>query len=306
MTNTPRSWLKLTVQCPPEQADNVAAMLASCSAGGVEHGFTGFDHDSPWEEISVYLEQDDSLNDCLQAINDYLEYLRSHHQAVEIPPPRTEVIVDRDWNATWKKEFTPLAVAPGLIIKPTWETYEPAPGEQVIEMDPGQAFGTGHHASTRLALHLLNLLFSEAEPPATVLDAGCGTGILAMAAALWGAEKVVAIDNDPLAVEATRFNSERNQLNSVIQTSQTPLPELTSPFQAVLANITADVLLDLAPELVRLVAPGGHLILAGVLTGQQEAEIVRHFQELGLLLRQQPHQDEWVAFLFRKPHDAQS
>ncbi|MDF1615596.1 50S ribosomal protein L11 methyltransferase [Desulfurivibrio dismutans] len=306
MTSSPRTWLKLTVQCPAEQADNVSALLASCSAGGVEHGFTGFDQDSPWEEISVYLEQDDSLNDCLQAINDYLEYLRHQDPAIEIPPPQSEVITEQDWNAAWKKEFTPLAVTPGLIIKPTWETYAPAPGEQVIEMDPGQAFGTGHHASTRLALHLLKLVFADPKPPATVLDAGCGTGILAMAAALWGAEKVIAIDNDPLAVEATRFNSEKNQLDGVIKASLTPLKDLTEPFQTILANITADVLLDMAPDLVRLLKAGGHLILAGILAGAQEAEISHRFQELGLTIRQQPHQGEWAALLCQKVVEAQS
>ena len=300
MSITPRTWLKLTVQCPAHQADAVAALLASCSSGGVEYGYTGFEQDVSQEEISVYLEPDDSLDDHLQTINDFLEHLRRQDQTLSIPAPRTEVIAEEDWNATWKKEFTPFAVTPGLIIKPSWESYTSSPGEQVIEMDPGQAFGTGHHASTRLALHLLKLVFADPKPPATVLDAGCGTGILAMAAALWGAKRVVATDNDPMAVEATRDNSRRNQLNDIIQADITPLNEIDTPFPAVLANITADVLLAMAADLVRLVNSGGHLILAGILAGDQEAEIGRRFQELGMITIEQPHQDEWVAFLFRK------
>lgn len=304
MTNTPRTWLKLTIQCPVDQAEIVAARLASCSAGGVEQGFTRADCESPTEEISVYLEQDDSLEGHRQTINDFLAQLRRQQPALDIPPPRTEVITDCDWNAAWKKEFTPLAVVPDLIIKPTWESYHPGPNEKVIEMDPGQAFGTGHHASTRLALQLLKPLFADPPPPDTVLDAGCGTGILAMAAALWGAKEIVAIDNDPLAVEATKSNSQRNRLDGIITTDLTPLPELTSAFHVVLANITADVLLEMAVDLVRLVRPGGHLILAGILSGRQEEEISQRFRELGLTPVQQPHQEEWVAFLFNKGRSA--
>ncbi|MFH7327013.1 50S ribosomal protein L11 methyltransferase [Desulfurivibrio sp. C05AmB] len=301
MLNKPRTWLKISIQCPTEQAEAIAALLASCSDSGVEQGYTGFGEDSGWEEVTVYLEQNDLLNDHLETIHGFLGQMRRQNPAILIPEPQTEVITECDWNAAWKKEFTPLAVAPGLTIKPSWEDYTPQAGEKVIEMDPGMAFGTGHHASTRLALQLLKTIFASPRPPVAILDAGCGTAILAMAAALWGGKEILALDNDPLAVEAAQSNIQRNRLENIVRASATPIGELKTTFEAVIANITADVLLELATVLTDLVRPGGHLVLAGILVGEQANRIEHRFRDLGLNLVANPCQEEWAAFLFHKP-----
>jgi len=281
-------------------ADHVAALLASFSPQGTEQGYSGFGENPEWETVSLYLEETFATDEQLAEIEASLEVLRGVSPTGPAWEIKRQLIADCDWNSTWKKQFTPLPVVPGLVIKPSWENYLPQPGEKVIEMDPGMAFGTGHHASTRLALELLAELCRGQRPPASVLDYGCGTGILAMAAALWGCRRILALDNDPEAVAVAGQNILANQLEAMIKTG---LPEELppEPFAVVMANITADVLLRLATTLAAATRPGGHLILAGILVGDQEGAIHRRFQELGLELDAQPRQKEWAACRFKKP-----
>ena len=129
------------------------------------------------------------------------------------PTVSVEILEDQDWSETWKVHFKPFTIVPGLVIAPTWEHYETASDEQVIVMDPGMAFGTGHHETTRLCLELLR----ESEPISsggTMLDVGTGTGILAMAALLYGARRAVGIDNDPEAVKTSLANCRINDLST--------------------------------------------------------------------------------------------
>ena len=292
------------MHCPAKRADQVAALLGSFSASGVEFGYHPFaaGREEEQEQVAIYLEQSPELEATAAAITGQLTELQ---QQLSITTPwevEREPIVDCDWNAAWKKQFKPLAVAPGLVIKPSWEDYRPQPGEQVIEMDPGMAFGTGHHASTRLALGLLREIYAN-HPPPSALDVGCGTGILAMAAALWGCPLVLAIDNDPQAVEVARQNFAANRLAGQIEASGKAVGALTETFAVVLANITSDVLLHLATDLHRATAGGGHLILAGILAGEQEAAIKEHFQRLGFQLLAASHQEEWAACLLHKPRN---
>jgi len=293
-------WLKVTVLVPEPLADSVAALFAALAENGVEYGFTSPGEPVTLETVSAYLEDDDTLAEKLAVIKAHLDQLRQSHPQAGDLPLTTEPIADTDWNATWKKEFVPFAITPTLVIKPTWEDYQPKAGEKVIEMDPGMAFGTGHHASTRLALALLETLFSGPPKPETVLDVGCGTGILAMAAALWGAKRVTAIDNDPEAVTVARENVAANRLEHLVAVGGGPLTALAEPFAVVIANITQDVLLALAPELTRLVRPGGRLIMAGILSGEQAENIHRCYSGLGFSLQLQPVREEWTAFLFRR------
>ncbi|MFU8818733.1 MAG: 50S ribosomal protein L11 methyltransferase [Desulfurivibrio sp.] len=298
--NSSRTWLKLSIRCPAAMADNVAALLASFNPAGTEQGYSAFGDNPEWETVSLYLEQTPAADEILAEIDAGLADLQQRSPTGQTWQIKRQLIADCDWNAAWKKQFTPLSVVPGLIIKPSWEDYTPQPGEKVIEMDPGMAFGTGHHASTRLALQLLEELCHGAHPPTSALDVGCGTGILAMAAALWGCRTVTALDNDPEAVAVARQNILTNGLGTTIQTI---LPDDLPPteFEVVLANITSDVLLQLATTLVTAIRPGGHLIMAGILIGEQERAIHRRFQELGLELVAQPHQLEWAACRFSKP-----
>jgi ribosomal protein L11 methyltransferase len=209
---------------------------------------------------------------------------------------RCEPLLEEDWGAGWKEHFHPFHVAPLLVIKPSWEPYEAQEGEAVIEMDPGMAFGTGLHASTRLALGFIEMICAGV-PPDCALDVGTGTGILAMAAALRGASLVIAIDNDPDAVAAARENVARNGLAGRISVGDRDLGAIDGKFDLIVANITADVLLPLAPRLAGRLSPGGALVLAGLLAGGQTREVRAAYEKLGLLCAGERSEGEWASLL---------
>jgi len=294
MTARPSSqWLKTTFPCPETALEAATDLLGVISGSAVEQrpvkdgqslisGFFQFATEAEREEILRRLEQE----------------LGGLLAAYELPVPKIacSVLADEDWATSWQQYFKPFAIVPGLIIKPSWESYAAQPGEQALEMDPGMAFGTGQHASTKLALSLIQSC-CQAAPPERVLDVGTGTGILAMAAALFGAKEAAAIDNDPEAVAVAAENIARNGLAERIAVSAEPLEEISGQFDLICANILHDVLAELAPALVRRLAANGQLVLSGLLRGSQEESILRIYGELGLRLRQAVHEEEWAALL---------
>jgi ribosomal protein L11 methyltransferase len=234
----------------------------------------------------------------LAQIRSYLDDLAKIFE-VPLPTVTTSEFADEDWSNNWKKHFIPFAIVPGLVIAPTWEHYLAQPGEIVIEMDPGMAFGTGHHATTSLSLALVEEVVRTGGKR-RVLDVGTGTGILGMAAALFGAVEVLAIDNDPEAVAAALTNVEHNNLATAMEVSAIPLQEVIGQFSLVVANIIHDTLLEIAETLSSLTETGGALVLSGILQGQQTDNIVRCFAEKGFRLAKCEQLSEWSALLLRK------
>ena len=173
-----------------------------------------------------------------------------------------QAVPDQDWVRLTQSQFTPVEITPEFWIVPTWHE-PPAQARQVIRLDPGLAFGTGTHPTTRMCLRWIA---EHAEQHARVLDYGCGSGILAIGAAKFGAQHVDAVDIDPAAIEATRANA---QANHVQLTSGMP-EQAQGLYAVVLANILATPLKVLAPLLCAHVAPGGHLVLAGILARQAD------------------------------------
>jgi ribosomal protein L11 methyltransferase len=168
-------------------------------------------------------------------------------------------------------------------------------------MDPGLAFGTGHHASTQLALLLLETLFQQYHYKIEkVLDVGTGSGILAMACGLFGAREIMAVDNDPEAVETAKQNIARNHLEDKVTASGQATASLEAGFDIVVANITHDTLAALAATLARLVIQNGFLVLSGILKGEQEDSMREIYTRLGLKLIKNLARDEWAALLFQK------
>jgi len=297
----PRTWIKLTVTVPAAMADEAAGLLANVAESGVEYDYTAADQKAAQEKLTVYLDDNATAATKEADITRHLTELAGQYPNAGPMALSRETITEQDWNAAWKKFFKPFPITPTLVIKPTWEDYTPKSGEQVIEMDPGMAFGTGHHASTRLALQLLEGIFQARQPSTpSLLDVGCGTAILAMAGALWGAGKVTATDNDPDAVFIAKQNIKSNNLGYRISVNATPLAEIADTYEVIVANITSDILTMLAPELARHLRPGGDLILAGILRGEQETAIRNLYQNQGLTEIASPYHEEWIAFHFRK------
>lgn len=205
-----------------------------------------------------------------------------------------------DWAETWKKYFHLIPISDRLIIKPSWLECEEKPGRKILEIDPGMAFGTGQHATTFYCLEVIDRLSTDPEVK-SLLDAGCGSGILSIAAALLGYSPVDCFDNDPEAVEVCRENFERNRITGVTPTVGDAAVYSGRPekYDLVCANILAHLLLAFRENIVSWVRPGGYLALAGILTGEFDA-LSRAFQELGFRELERRTLREWTSGLFRK------
>ena len=223
----------------------------------------------------------------------------------EIPPelctqaPTVAVPVpDRDWTRVWEDQFHPLQIGERLWICPSW-TPPPDPDAINILLDPGLAFGTGAHPTTAMCLRALD---ANLPPGKRVVDYGCGSGILGIAAARLGATAVLGVDNDPQAITASRDNALRNEVPDAAFPVVLPQDDLIANWQAstdwVVANILAGPLMALAPVLTALMAPRGRLLLAGLLVDQAEAVVEAYAPGVALSIADQ--QEEWVLLAGEK------
>ncbi len=300
-----RFWIELRVETPPELSDAIIAFLVSELHRGVIVEEIQGDNNQQSEKllIKAYLNEEDIDSGAMKGIDTYFYELIELHS--EYPQIRWNIqhIVEEDWAQGWKKYFKPIKIGNSLVIKPSWETYVPGEDEIVIEIDPGQAFGVGTHASTRVILEMLEEIARDKElKDSSVLDIGTGTGILAISAAKLGALDVTAIDIDQDAVEAARKNVHLNNVHSAVSVSNTPLWEVEGPFDLVLANLDRDTLLFFSREISRLVVPGGILLAAGIIQGQ-EHDVIKSFSENGLCFlatKQDEIEPEWLVIKLSK------
>ena len=215
--------------------------------------------------------------------------------------PREHVIVGDAFRDEWKKFFHPFELCAGIVVRPPWEPYEAKEGERVLELEPGRAFGTGLHETTSLVADAL-LTHATEVSRASVLDVGCGSGILSLLALLLGADSARAVDVDPDAAEVTRENAGRNGYADRMVTDTTDVRELEGAYGVVLANIEARVLIPLAEGIMARTAPGGLLVLSGVLAPDvvpQLEEVKAAYAAFALLAV--TRKGEWVAILLRAP-----
>ncbi len=196
-----------------------------------------------------------------------------------------------EWRDGWRKYFKPTRLGPRLLIRPSWEPVEPEPTDVVLTIDPGNAFGSGIHETTRLVLREIDARVRGGE---RVLDVGCGSGILAIAARLLGAGEAICVDVDPDAIRVTDENAELNEVT--LSASTTDVGDMTSEHDLVLANIQANVLIPMAPDLSARVAAGGTLVLSGILVGQED-EIAAAYRACGLRLERVQAENDWRALV---------
>ena len=213
--------------------------------------------------------------------------------------PRIEEIVGDAWRDAWKQHYKPFAVCNGLVVRPPWEPYEAKDGEQVLELEPGRAFGTGLHETTSLVAESLAARRSELLGK-DVLDVGCGSGILSLVALSFGGARAIALDMDPDAVAVTLENAARNGMSARIESSTTDIADVPGEFPVVVANIEAGVLIPMSRALFAHVQPGGFLTLSGILLPQAD-DVTRAYQAHGGTLEAKVEKGEWVALVMRKP-----
>ncbi len=204
---------------------------------------------------------------------------------------------EEDWAESWKAFFWPDKVSATIVVKPTWRDYQPAGDEKVLEIDPGMAFGTGTHPTTALCIQLMEKHLQAGE---RLLDVGTGSGILMVAASLLGAAAVHGIDNDPVAVEVARRNLALNNLPADASRvwAGDRVASVTSRYDLVVANILAEVIIGLLPDIPGLLAPGGRFICSGILQSQQE-DVTAEARKCGLDLVEALEREEWVALVFK-------
>ncbi|RMH41900.1 MAG: 50S ribosomal protein L11 methyltransferase [Deltaproteobacteria bacterium] len=209
-------------------------------------------------------------------------------------------VPESEWRDAWKRYFRVERVTDRIVIVPSWERYEPSPGDVVLHLDPGMAFGTGSHASTQLCLAAVERI----DPVDRFLDLGTGSGILAIAAAkLWPDATGVAVDIDPLAVDAARDNATRNGVGARVECALRPIDAIGERFPLILANIQAPVHLALRDPMVARLAPGGTLVLSGLLT-EQVVEVADAFVAAGLRrvrVDRSERDPEWSSIELRAP-----
>jgi ribosomal protein L11 methyltransferase len=207
-------------------------------------------------------------------------------------------VADEDWGETWKKGLGPLAIG-RAFVRPSWVDAPVPPGMVEVVLDPGMAFGTGTHPTTSLCLAALSELLSVRHG-AAVLDVGTGSGLLAIAAAKLGAGRVAGNDNDPVAVAVARENAARN--GAAVELTTDPVPALRGPFDVVVANILANTLVELAPQLAAQLAPGGVVLLSGILAPQEEEVRAAYLaQGLARLSGGDRRDGEWSLLALARP-----
>ena len=225
-----------------------------------------------------------------------------HLQAFDlrpIGPLEVSVVDEADWAQAWKAHFPVLRVGRRLVIRPTWRRHRRRSDDVVLALDPGMAFGTGLHPTTRLCLAGIERWADAGRlEGARVLDVGCGSGILLIAAGLFGGGALVGIDTDPIAVEASRANGARNRLE--VDVRQGTLPSRSGSFDLVVANLIASLLIALAGDLVGELRPGGRLLSSGIFIDREE-DVRVALEGAGLHLVERSAEGEWVALELERP-----
>ena len=305
-----QGWLEVSLTFDPNQsevAEAVAQVLARLSEGRVVWSYERPQADAPnhirdWGPVTVraYLPTTPQTREEIQhRVEEALWHLHVLHP---LPTVRFRLLRDEDWLHAWKRFYRPIPVGRSLLVVPAW-LEPPHEDRTVILIEPGTAFGTGMHPTTRLCLEALEDLVRPGEP---VIDLGCGSGILAIAAAKLGARPVLATDIEPNALEETRNNARRNRVEDhihVLLGSVTDILTGEAPVRqapVVVANIFAEVLAELLDQgLARLVTPHGHLVLSGILE-EREGLVQRAAERQHLSLVNRAQEDEWVCLQYRR------
>ncbi|MDP9315350.1 MAG: 50S ribosomal protein L11 methyltransferase [Chloroflexota bacterium] len=327
------SWLELSVEIDQEAVESVSELFAQVgynSGVAIEQPFVG-SPDGPEYTIDAarpvvvrtYLPLDEHAEEARARVAQGLWALGMMRPVGELQVKQLE---EEDWANAWKAHYPIRRIGERFVIVPSWLQYTSQAGDVVLNLDPGMAFGTGLHPTTQLCLLLLE---RYAVPGQRTLDLGCGSGILAIGAAKLGAQPVLAIDNDPIAVQATRENVERNAVGEVVTTVEGSLgpgaelghwlgsdwatkqrrahptagPVAFDPdaeFDLIVANILANVHVLLAPHLQRALKSGGTLVTSGIIA-DREADVADAFAAAGLAQIERLQEGDWVALTHRRP-----
>ena len=309
-------WVELVVHTTTDGTDDVSGILIDSGASGtmIEDRADIPDPSKPhgiWEIIDpslldsmpedvlvhAWFEPDEHFSGLRDSLLAELTELSSDHADYGSLKLEVRSVDDREWAGSWKKFFKPFRATDHLVVKPTWEPFEPSPEDVVIEIDPGMAFGSGTHETTGMCLSLLEELIKGGED---VIDVGTGSGILAIGAALFGAGSVLAVDIDPDAVRVASENAQHNHVAGIVTVQHGNLLEKTDAVCDIcVANIISDVVISFAAPLVPHIRPGGLFISSGIVSSRAD-EVENALVSAGYTIIEKKTRGEWVAFLSRR------
>ncbi|MFN3407917.1 MAG: 50S ribosomal protein L11 methyltransferase [Limisphaerales bacterium] len=286
------------------EAEDAAIEALTSEFGAPASGYTDFETGAVL--VSTYLESKPAgFETALKTIRARL--LAAKQGRLNLGPATLEVrpVKRENWAESWKRHFKPLSIGGKLLLKPSWSCHRAKPGQKVIVLDPGLSFGTGHHATTSFCLREV-VRFCE-RGGGSFLDMGTGSGILAIAAAKLGASPVEAFDHDPESVRVAHENARRNHVADKLRLTQADLtkqpqkPKRT--YDLVCANLISNLLLQERHKIIARVAPGGTLVLAGILK-TEFSKVQSAFEPAGLKLVRRRDEKEWSSGAFTLPRSA--
>jgi ribosomal protein L11 methyltransferase len=284
------SWLLVTIDVTPDAEEAASVLLFDRGSNGI----VTLTECEDYVRLAAYFDSRTDIDDVKLALEAAFDRMGNRDALREFAVCQ---VPDQDWMQKWKEGFEAVEVGKRLIVAPSWKLPEDARGRIVIQIDPGMAFGTGTHETTRLCLEAIERYWRGN----SLLDVGTGTGILAIAAAmLVPGSKIVGIDVDPQAIEVARENASINNVSHLVELREAQPSQLAGrDFDVVIANLTAEVIVDLIPELVACLATNGLMILSGILSELAE-EVQRSLRASGLEVTERRDASEWSALIARR------
>jgi len=301
-------WLEISVKTNSDAVDAVSEILTRFGANGVSvEDKSGLDKDLTevnWDYVDeniisndgiacvrAYYQEDTNKEKTAKSIDEALiqagKYLKIGEYSIE-----TKYVNDEDWQNEWKKYYKPIRIGKSIIIKPSWEDIEINDREIVVELDPGMAFGTGTHESTRMCMELLEKYIENGN---NLLDIGCGSGILSILGAKLGCSKISSIDIDSVAVKTALENMKINKVGNIASVKKATIDELMAEeYDMVVANIVADVIIDITPKVTKFLKENGLFIISGIINDRKD-QVVKTIIDNGFKIVELSNMGEWVA-----------
>ncbi|HZD40725.1 MAG TPA: 50S ribosomal protein L11 methyltransferase [Terriglobales bacterium] len=285
------SWLQLSLRTDSSALDIVSNFLIERGSPGVV---------IKKNEVQAYFACPEDARAIRRDVQRFLKGFRSVCPDLGVVPIRWRLLKERNWNSSWRRFFSPQEVGQAFLVAPPWGKPSRSKRRYRITIEPGMAFGTGTHATTRGCMEFIERVSRTLRGRRiTALDVGTGSGILAIALAKLGAARVWALDNDPIALKVARENIHRNAVAERIRLSRSSLSRLRGSFDVVVANLTADTILSLAALLAKHVSSKRFLILSGILQPQAKG-VAAAFLSEGFRLLKQKREKEWVTLLLKR------
>ena len=239
--------------------------------------------------VKAYFSEEDNIEEVLEYINEKMKELKEIGIDIGLGKVESEKMHEEDWANNWKKYYKPTKIGERIVVKPIWEEYEPKGNELILELDPGMAFGTGTHETTRMCIQALDKYVKE---DSTVFDVGCGSGILAIAAAKLGAKKAVGVDLDPVAVESANENVGLNNLDNIEILYGNLVEVIDGKADIVVANIIAEVICILTEDVKRVLKKDGYFITSGIIHDRVDM-VTNKLEEIGFEVIEINKDGEW-------------